>query len=193
MDGTTDVIKAFDIRDNLFERTLTANVLRHRPNGVPTDGSLNDGRTVIGIGLEGRPRMPAPTESARVATVPATMPRREGFSGRRGGAGGRRKAGSSARCAAMRRRTDGADAMARTGARGAGDGRRGRVRDTHDNLQTTVSNTCSSNTCTIACTAANVETHSNICFILRVIGLKLTHPVDGHPCTSASTPTKEGP
>ena len=119
MDGTTDVIKAFDIRDNLFERTLTANVLRHRPNGVPTDGSLNDGRTVIGIGLEGRPRMPAPTESARVATVPATMPRREGFSGRRGGAGGRRKAGSSARCASMRRRTDGADAMSRTVARGA--------------------------------------------------------------------------
>ena len=56
MDGTTDVIKAFDIRDNLFERTLTANVLRHRPNGVPTDGSLNDGRTVIGIGLEGQPQ-----------------------------------------------------------------------------------------------------------------------------------------
>jgi len=54
MDGTTDVVKAFDIRDTLFERTLTANVLRHRPNGVPTDGSLHDGRTVIGIGLEGQ-------------------------------------------------------------------------------------------------------------------------------------------
>ena len=171
-----------------------------------TDGSLNDGRTVIGIGLEDQSQ-DASTHGEREGSesacnhAPARRLLRPTRRGRRSQESGivrplRLDApsdGRGRRNVTNRRQGRILRRAYRRATRGEEDGRRGRVRDTHDNLQTTVSNICSSNTCTIACTAANVETHSNICFILRVIGLKLTHPVDSHPCTSASTPTKEGP
>lgn len=70
----------------------------------------------------------------------------------------------------------GASCATRIGERRAGNETAGLV--AKETLMTTsketISNTCSSNTCTIARRETNVEAHSNICFIFRRFGLNLT-------------------
>ena len=54
LQGTTHVVHAFNVGDDLLQRTVRLHALGKRPHRVSADDSLRDGRTIVHVRLNGQ-------------------------------------------------------------------------------------------------------------------------------------------